>query len=260
MAKTDMRLPSSQTLLNDVLIAFALLTRLPVPHANFDDGTRPAAQAAWAYPIVGLGVGIIAALVGWLALSLALSPQITALLVLATLTFCTGAMHEDGLADCADGFWGGHTPERRLEIMKDSQIGAYGTIALIVTFALRWSALASLITAGSLFAPLLAAAVISRSAMAYVMDILPNARISGLSHMTGRPGKPATRITPAFAVIASIVTFGWSGLFLALIAIAIVIAISRLAKHKIGGQTGDVLGATQNLTETALLVVMTTLV
>lgn len=255
-----MRLPPSTTLLNDVLIALALLTRLPVPHADFHDARRPAAQAAWAYPLVGLVIGGIAALVGWLALLVSIPATITALLILATLTLCTGAMHEDGLADCADGFWGGHTAERRLEIMKDSQIGAYGVIALIMIFALRWSALSALITAGAMLAPLIVISVMSRSAMAYVMDILPNARDTGLSHMTGRPGKPATRVTAGFATISAVLAFGWSGLWLVLFAIAALMICGRIAQNKINGQSGDVLGATQQLTEATLLIAMTAMV
>ena len=97
----------------------------------------------------------------------------------------TGAMHEDGLADTVDGLWGGWTRDRRLEIMKDSHIGTYGVLALIVSAGLRWSVLAGLLTLGA--GPVVAIAVLSRASMPALMAALPNARGDGLAHKVGAP-------------------------------------------------------------------------
>ena len=243
----------------DIWVALGLLTRLPLPARDWDNA-RPAALAAWAYPLAGFIVGAVACLLGSLAQAFGLPPGMVAALVLLGLTLLTGAMHEDGLADTADGFWGGATPARRLEIMKDSHIGAYGVIALITGFALRWSALTALLSAGWLWTPILVTAMTSRAAMAYVMNILPNARASGLSSLTGRPGKTAPRIAAAIAAAGAILGFGFSGIWLLIIAGATLLGCAALARQKIGGQTGDILGATQQVTEITMLAAVCTLV
>ena len=107
MAKNDQALVS----VRDLSLALALLSRLPVP---VSDSTRTA-RAAWAYPVVGLVVGAIAGLAGVLAMALGLPAPLTALLSLGLLVVVTGAMHEDGLSDTADGLWGGWDPARRLD-------------------------------------------------------------------------------------------------------------------------------------------------
>ncbi len=111
--------------------------------------TARGALAAWAYPLVGVVVGGLGAVTGALALWLGLPAPLAAGLVLLAMIAVTGALHEDGLADTADGFWGGWDRARRLEIMKDSQIGSYGVIALILSLGLRWSALGVLIAHGT---------------------------------------------------------------------------------------------------------------
>jgi len=111
----------------DVAEALALLTRLPVT----SHGERGAA-AAWAWPLAGAIVAVLAGIVGWIALGLGFSPAISAAVALIVNIAFTGGMHEDGLADCADGFWGSYDPYRRLEIMADSRIGSFGVIALVM--------------------------------------------------------------------------------------------------------------------------------
>jgi len=123
----------------DIPAAIGLLSRLPVP-VDTDLATRRGARAAWAYPLAGLVVGALAGLVAQVALWLGLPPSIAALLALAAMIAITGALHEDGLADSADGLWGGWDRARRLEIMKDSRIGTYGVLALGLTLLLRAAA------------------------------------------------------------------------------------------------------------------------
>jgi len=247
MTKNDQALVKA----SDFALALALLTRLPVHVANFDRGAR----AAWAYPLVGLVIGGLAAMVGFLGHWIGWHPAVNALISLVTLVVLTGAMHEDGLADTADGFWGGWDPARRLEIMKDSHIGAYGVIALFFGLSARWVALWMLFetNVGTAFAGLLAAAVLSRATLPAMMAALPNARASGLSHSTGLCPTTTAWLAIGLSVGLTWLVLGSTVLSVAAVALVSGVAMARLAKVKIGGQTGDVLGATQQVTEIAVL-------
>ncbi len=254
MNGNDITAPAFRPQPRDLLTALALLTRLPLPFLVFSSNDpRPMAHAAWAYPLVGVIVGGLAAIVGCFAITLGLPAPVAAVFVLLISIIATGAMHEDGLADCADGFWGGWTRERRLEIMKDSQIGTYGVIALVLGLGLRWLAISALITAGMLMPALLAGAVISRAAMVGVMYDLPHARTSGLSRQTGKPPRAAVLIALVFGLCAVIFVVS-----VPIFPLVFVVALSTLgcravAKTKIGGQTGDVLGGTQQIVEISVL-------
>lgn len=250
MTKTD----TSLAKMEDIRTALMLLTRLPLPAGRV---TKRFAEAAWAYPIVGLLLGGLAALIGLVLHWLGLAPALVAIAILATLTIVTGAMHEDGLADTADGFWGAWDKSRRLEIMKDSHIGSYGVLALILSFAARWAALTALVSQGGWVAALIATACLSRAAMPVVMHALPHARASGLSQNTGRPARNTMMLGLIIALGLSLGLFGWGAVKLALILGLTIFAMARLAQAKIGGQTGDTLGATQQICEITLLTALT---
>ena len=120
----------------DLKTGLAFLTRLPLA------GSAPAtgsdiAHVSWTFPVVGAGVGAFGALVYWLADGLGLDPILSAILAVAATLLITGALHEDGLADTADGFGASVSRERKLDIMRDSEIGTYGASALILSFMLR---------------------------------------------------------------------------------------------------------------------------
>ncbi len=237
--------------LRDVAVALVLLTRLPLPRLPASAFARQA-RAAWAFPLVGLAVALPACALGHWALALGLTAPLAAGVVLAVQMLITGAMHEDGLADTADGLWGGFDRDRRLKIMGDSRIGTYGVLALVVVTGLRWTALAALLQAGAWPAAVLGSAALSRAALPALMTALPPARDGGLSRGVGVPSWPvslaalglgAALATPAGPVIA----------LPALAAALAVVAMALVARAKIGGQTGDVLGAAQQLGEAALL-------
>ncbi|MEX0304645.1 MAG: adenosylcobinamide-GDP ribazoletransferase [Leisingera sp.] len=238
----------------DVALALVLLTRLPLPHLPADAFQRQA-KAVWAFPLAGLAVGLPAALLAALALAGGLPAMVAAGLALAVQVMLTGAMHEDGLADTADGLWGGFTRERRLEIMKDSRIGAYGVIALILGFGLRWSALAALIQIAGPW-PLLALAMLSRAVMPAIMAALPNARAAGLSQTVGRPRALSCALAGLLAIALSLPLIGPAAIGAALAMGAAAAGIGVLAKAKIGGQTGDILGASQQVAEIAGLLTL----
>jgi adenosylcobinamide-GDP ribazoletransferase len=233
-----------------MLSGFALLTRLPLP-----DHKGTGAASAWAWPLVGAGLGAVMAALASAALWLGLTPGVTAALVLAAGALLTGGLHEDGLSDTADGLFGGWTRERRLEIMKDSRVGSYGVLALVLVTLARWSALVTVLAGGSPWV-LVAVGALSRAPMAVIMAALPNARASGLSHATGRPSLLVTLIGAALAVAIAFLFAGWAALPM-LVAITLTSALlARSARARIGGQTGDILGATQQLAEAAALAVL----
>lgn len=236
--------------LQDVWIAFVLLSRLPLPKLP-EAAFAHAAAASWAYPLVGLAVSLIAGLLGTLALALNLSVPVAAGLTLTALVLLTGALHEDGLADSADGLFGGWTPERRLEIMKDSRIGAYGVLAMILSLGLRWSLIATLLPFG--IGPLVGAATLSRGAMPLLMHIMPSARPGGLAASVGRPAATAAGAAVLIGLAIAFLATGPTALVATLLAGLAAWGMARLALARIGGQTGDILGATQQLSEIAAL-------
>lgn len=242
----------------DVLAAIGLLTRLPV-RVDFARATARGARAAWAWPLAGGLVAFIAGLAGALALWAGLTPLIAAIMVIAAQAILTGAMHEDGLADCADGFWGGWTPARRLEIMKDSRSGAYGVIALVLMLMLRVTALATLMELDGWWPALVALGAMTRVPMAALQSLLPNARPGGLSHRTGSPPARTVGAAIALALFIGIAGMGAQVLPVAIAIGCVTLVWAATARAKIGGQTGDVLGAAQQLTEIAGLLVLVAL-
>lgn len=239
---------SLQRLTDHLLSALALLTRLPLP-----DHQPAHAQAAWAWPLVGAGLGTLAALAATALLALGIAPGPTAAVTLALLALLTGAIHEDGLADTADGLMGGRTPDRRLDIMKDSHIGSFGALALLLVTLATWSALTAILASGTHWPALIAAAALSRAPMAVIMAALPPARVTGLSAGTGRPAPGIAALATALALTTAFLCLGPLALAPALAAAAVSALLALAAHRLIGGQTGDILGATQQLSFAAIL-------
>jgi adenosylcobinamide-GDP ribazoletransferase len=252
--------------LRDLAACLRFYSRLPVPalpgetdgHAAPDFRTVPRML-----PLAGLLIGLPGAVALVAALKLGLGPFLAATLALAFATLVTGALHEDGLADVADGFGGGATPARRLEIMRDSRIGAYGAAALFLSYALRIGALATLAdrVGWRVAVVVLAVAALSRTAALWPLCHLGPARPDGAAHAVGRPS-PATHATAwalclAVLVLAGLLGLPWLGLCLAgLFAFVAAWTMTRMADRLVGGQTGDVIGASQQLAEIAALIAL----
>lgn len=236
----------------DLPAAMGLMSRIPV-QVDTERATSRAARATWAYPLAGAILGAIAGAVAWSLGALGLPPVIQALGALTTSVVTTGAMHEDGLADSADGLWGGWTRERRLEIMKDSRTGAYGVIAIALSLLWRAALLTILINTSNPIFLLAALGALSRSAMAPLMTFLPNARQSGLSSAVGTPPE-ITALTSA--TLGLTLALPVLGPFPCLCAAFTALLWATLAHRKVGGQTGDILGASQQLTEITALIAL----
>lgn len=235
--------------------AATFLTRipLPVPQAAV---AAPLADCAWAFPLVGGGVGVVGAVVLWLARDgLGVAVPVAALIAIAAQLWLTGALHEDGLADVVDGFGGGATTERKLAIMRDSRIGAYGVIALIVDLGLRWMAMATLPWAERTV-DLIVAGVLSRAMIPLVMRLLPPARNDGAGASAGTPDWPTVAVALSLAVISLLLLKGAEVLPVGVAVVCVTAAVTALARRHIAGYTGDVLGALAATVEIAVLVVL----
>ncbi len=236
------------TSLADLPLAFGLLTRLPLAGYCSSSG-RNVAQSAWSWPLVGAITGLLAGLAGLFATWLGAGPYFAAGVALGAMIMLTGALHEDGLADTADGLWGGHDKLRRLEIMRDSRLGSYGVLALCLSVILRWSALVILLQSGWFLAAMMAIGMLSRVPMVVLLGIMPNARTNGLAANAGKPQGATILLALAIALSGALLLIGWGAIIAAFWISLSAIALAGLAKAKIGGQTGDILGASQQLGE-----------
>jgi adenosylcobinamide-GDP ribazoletransferase len=238
----------------DTLTALAFFSRLPVkaPAGAFD-----LRRSAAAWPLAGLVLAILPAALLWLGRLAGLPPLVAASLALALAAALTGAMHEDGLADAADGFGGGRSREAKLAIMRDSRLGTYGALALGLTLLVKAAALAGLAHCPGLAAlALVLVAALSRvMALWHWNGTLP-ARRDGLAWAAGRPDWLAMAMALLIALVPAVILvacFGLSalvGIFLAALGIAL---FSGLCRRQIGGHTGDTVGAAQQIAETLLL-------
>jgi adenosylcobinamide-GDP ribazoletransferase len=238
--------------LTEAQLALMLLTRLPAGQLRV---VPPIGAASWAFPLVGALVGGLSATVMLAALWAGVAPSLAAGLALAAGAMATGGLHEDGLADVADGFGGGRDRARKLEIMRDSRIGSYGALALVLAFGLRWQGLALLAAADAHFAAmaLVGLGVASRSGLAAALWLMPAARADGM----GKAAADADAVRAVIAAGLGALALLWLGQAWAILAIALVlIGFGRIALRQIGGQSGDVLGAMQQLAEIAGWVVL----
>nr|WP_204354631.1 adenosylcobinamide-GDP ribazoletransferase [Paracoccus saliphilus] len=233
--------------LHQLLLALVFLTRLPLGRL-LPPRLLPLSEAAWAFPVAGAVVGALAGLPLWLLEPGLLPPVLSVTLAV----WLTGALHEDALADFADA-GGGRDRADRLRIMRDSTIGSYGAMALVCISLTRVAALALL---GPL--ALVGAAALGRLAPVLLMRSLPPARADGLGQGAGQPSRRGVAVAAMIGVSLLILTApsAGSGLLALLLAGAAVIAVSRRACRLLGGQTGDVLGASASLAETAALLGM----
>jgi len=233
-------------------VATAFFTRIPV--------TMPArcagrlADAAWAFPLVGAGIGGVAAFAFLLVQLLGLGDWPAALLAVLAGLAMTGALHEDGLADTADGLIGGHDRDTRLAIMRDSRHGTFGVLAIVLSVLLRASALAAIGEAVHAGLALIAAHAASRAALPVAMRALMPARTEGLGAAAGRPRTPLAIAALAIGMLITLAALGPARGAIAFgLAGAAVFAMGMLAHRRIGGYTGDVLGACQQLGEIVML-------
>jgi adenosylcobinamide-GDP ribazoletransferase len=238
--------------------ACVFLTRLPIrwPEAapGEPDGMAALARALRCAPLVGVLVGGAGALGLVLAGTLNLPPLAAAGVALGVTFTITGGLHEDGLADVADGFGGGQDTPRKLAIMRDSYVGSYGVAAIAFSLLLRAGALAALIAVPGGALALIAAHALGRAAMLPVMRALKPARADGLGHGAGRPSRAIAGTALTLGALVTLVALGpLAGAVALAIAAVVTGLVARLAARQVRGYTGDVLGAVEQTVETAVL-------
>lgn len=236
--------------IEDFMVAIQFLTRLPVPHVRFDPDSL--SRAAKFFPVVGLGIGLGASVVQRLAAP-HLSLPLVALLVLTFLVLLTGGLHEDGLADAADGFGGGWNREQVLAILRDSRIGSFGALALGLSVLARFLLLSNL--PGNRFTAFVVSAhVLCRWTTLPLSHFLPSARESD-----GQGARIAQKTSSAALIVGTLLSVGIvfyfmrSAFWIPTLVALVVTALSGLYySRRIGGVTGDCFGATNQLTEIAV--------
>lgn len=243
----------------DLLACLRFCTRLPFPSFAFEEAPYDTSLSAHAHmlPLAGAFIGTIAAIVLLLGIKLGLPPSLVMLCSITSLIILTGALHEDGLADFADAM-GGTTPERRLAIMKDSQHGTFGVLALILDVLARVLSLwfivrHNFILAGTL---LIATAAVSRTLALLPLYLLPPARAEGSGFSAGAPQRSVLAFAGLGAFIFGLLPLlagaGFGQVLIGLLlSTAAAYGVTMLAKWLLGGQTGDVAGAAQQLAEIA---------
>jgi len=249
--------PAKQ-LLDDLRVAVAFLTRLPMPHP--DGAVSPNfARAHRLFPLVGAMIGATIGLVYVGLMEINVPPVGAAALSLGVGMLLTGALHEDGLADLADGLGGGRDKAAKLEIMRDSRLGTFGALALLVAFVAKVSALAALPRA-AILPSLITAHAVARAPMTIMAMMMPNAREDGLSATAGMLDS-ATAVTAVVVALAiAFLVLPWAeALGSALTAAMAAFAVGVLAQRQIGGKTGDVLGGAEQVGETAILLLLASL-
>lgn len=238
-------------LARDIRLALSFFTRLPVKAPS--DGNL--ALAARAFPIAGLAVGLVGALIYFLAMELGLSGLLAALLAVAATVVVGGALHEDGLADFADMLGVRGDRARKLSVMRDSRIGSYGVLALGFSVAIKVGAIVGLGEPRLVGGALIAAHVTGRAVLPVIMRSLPMARSDGLAHGAGKPTSAGMYQSLGLGLLLSAFACG-PGPALVSLVVGVVAAylVSEIARRQIGGYTGDVLGAAQEVAQLAILI------
>jgi adenosylcobinamide-GDP ribazoletransferase len=248
------------------LAAVAFLTRIPVAK-TWELGAADVGRSAAYFSLVGAGIGAIQSLVLWASLHLAahasqvfarsvvLPSSVVSVVITAIGVWITRGLHLDGLADMADGFGGGQTPEDILRIMRDHAIGSFGAIAVIIVLALKITSLAVLIERGGALRCLVLAPVLARGSIVILGFLLPYARPveGGLGSSLQHIGRLEVAVSSIVA-LATLIFVNWRPGAICLVVVMFASAANaRICMRRIGGVTGDTLGANVEVCEALIL-------
>jgi adenosylcobinamide-GDP ribazoletransferase len=233
--------------MKSLVAAVRLLTIVPIP-GDWGSAEHDLARSLPWFPIVGLGLGMAAAGLAW-GLAWLAPPLISAAVLVVVLAGFSGCLHLDGLADTADGLLSSRPRERKLEIMRDSHVGVMGVVAVLGVWLLKFAALASAIP-GQLWTTVLLMPLAGRCAIVVQMAILPYARSTGLASIFyGRPRRLAAVWAVGFLAAATWGLLGFRGLVVWAACIAAALVFCCYVHRRIGGATGDTLGAVCEIVE-----------
>jgi adenosylcobinamide-GDP ribazoletransferase len=232
-------------------------SRVPLPAFLFDERAKPDRldDAAIWFPVAGLLIGIFPATIYFFAANL-LPATVAAGLAVATGMLVSGALHEDGLSDCADGLGGTRDKQRALEIMRDSRIGTYGAAALVFSLGLRWAALATLSPAAGVAALLISHAA-ARGSITTALSFSYYARPHGTASVVERGiAKDQWAMNVAISLLLSFLLGGWWGGLATICGLSVAALFLAFFARRIGGYTGDALGGMEQLSEITILAVL----
>lgn len=251
---------------HDLIVALSFLTILPVrpklPEGPVKAGDARAAlrYGARAFPLAGLIVGAVGALTYAVCSALKLPPEAAAFIAIGAMIFFTGALHEDGLADLADGAGSHKDKDTRLRIMRDSRIGTFGTLALIIVVGVKTGSITALGWPDHVATMLLGSAAASRAFLPALMRFIPPARADGLAVQAGRPEENQVVLAALLGAALALLFLGpVAGIIAFAVGAGTAAFIGWFAKRRIGGLTGDVLGAAQQMSEAAMMLVVVAL-
>lgn len=248
-------------LFDDIRVCLGFYSRLPIPQVDEEAVLPDFSRMSWAAPVAGAIIGAVAAGALLFFAALGFPNPVVSVLTVCVMIVTTGALHEDGLADLVDGFGGGVTRDRKLEIMRDSRVGSYGAIALILSVLLRVASILGALSHGALAAAvaLVAASALSRAVGLMPLASLTAARPDGAGASVSRPSRDAMRLALGVGVgLAFLPALAGASPMQTMAAILVAfgggLGVTTLADRQIGGYTGDVLGAAQQAAEIGALI------
>jgi adenosylcobinamide-GDP ribazoletransferase len=231
-----------------LVIAARYLTIVPIP--GFATSTQgPGTAAAW-FPVIGLAIGVLLAIVDRVTVTL-FAPLLAALLTVTAWKLVTGGLHLDGLADCLDGLIG-RDPAQRLAIMKDSRIGAFGAIGLVLFLLLETAAVSGIdpLARGR---ALVLAPVIGRAMPPLVARVFPPVGSGQGARFRAEVGTAAVVLALALALVVAAAALGLRGVLALALGVTLALAVGRCMTRRLGGVSGDVHGAVIELAELIVL-------
>lgn len=248
-------------LITDLARSLGFLSRLPIAARFFEGHSGEMSRTPRAFPLAGAVIAAVSGLFLALLVGFGASATLAAFAAVTLQVLLTGGLHEDGLADCADGLGGGATRERVFEIMKDSRVGTYGVLALVLSVGIRVSAIAALINHLEPInvAPcLIGMGALSRALMVWHWHALPAAKPDGVAASLGKPDDKSLYTALFFGIgIATIAIVPFAGFHPLVVSLVVSAACSYgfqlYVRHRLGGQTGDTIGATQQICEMTAL-------
>lgn len=257
-----------ENLVTETARALSFLSRMQIPDRYFVGHDGSLSRTVAAFPLAGFVIALPAALIVYGFSALSVEPVLIALVAISLQIMLTGALHEDGLSDTADGLGGGRSRDKALAIMKDSRIGTYGALALILSVMIRVAALSILVRELSPQSAALAfvtAAVLSRTLMVWHWSFLPTARSEGIAASAGKPDPDAVRIAFALGAVITatlcLLSLPFHAWFVAVaLGLAATVIFTRHVRRRIDGHTGDTIGASQQLCEIGFLLALAMIV
>ncbi len=239
----------------DFFATIMFFTRIPIKWSFFSDKAPDLTKAAWAFPLVGFLIGLLSGALGDFLIFLGLPNFLSCIIAIIMSILLTGAFHEDGLADTADGLGAGGSPQRINKIIHDSRLGTYGVLALILGLLARLGLLLTLVEYGYLLVSILSIGFASgKLAILYSRNFFNNSRFAKVGSIVGVISNKNLFIANLIWVLPTLVIFPFYGILLGGIMMTFIISIIGLkSKKALGGITGDILGAIAFLTELVFL-------